>query len=299
MTVSLINFGNIGLSRTRFKFKVGSFNVCLSTSIDDVLRHIDVLYDSYERLSDDAFIDFYVELASPSLARRIIKPQVIFSVDGHVPFLPLPYQQASAMFEWGLNWCIANYSNQYLIIHAAVVELNGQAFILPGIPGSGKSTLCAALVCQGWRLLSDEMALVCPAENLIYPAPRPISLKNQSIPLIQEFSKQAILGQVVNDTAKGTVGHMKPPELSVKSGEIPAKPSKLIFPKYKAESETSLVSLSKARAMLRVIEDCFNYNVLGTQGFECLGNLIDQSDCYEFEYSNLDEALALFTDLAN
>jgi predicted ATPase len=29
--------------------------------------------------------------------------------------------------------------------------------ILPAPPGSGKSTLCAALVTRGWRLLSDEL----------------------------------------------------------------------------------------------------------------------------------------------
>ena len=35
-----------------------------------------------------------------------------------------------------------------------------RAVILPAPPGSGKSTLCAALVNRGWRLLSDELTLV-------------------------------------------------------------------------------------------------------------------------------------------
>src|SRR3546814_17273791 len=68
--------------------------------------------------------------------------------------------QALPMLEWGLNWCIGAHGHQFLIIHAAVIERNGLAAILPGAPGSGKSTLTACLVHNGWRLLSDAMALV-------------------------------------------------------------------------------------------------------------------------------------------
>jgi len=280
-------------------FRIGQFNVSLVSPVAGVAEHLQVLYGAYELLDEDDFVDFHVQLTSPSKLRRYFRPQVNFFFDGMAPFKPLPYGQAAAMFEWGLNWCIASYSNQYLIIHAAVVERNGQAFIFPGTPGSGKSTLCAALVCSGWRLLSDEMTLLSTSDGQIYPVPRPISLKNQSIDVIQKFSPQVIFGQVVNDTAKGTVGHLRPPELSVHSDTIPAQPAELIFPKYKPASGTELASVSKGTAMLRAAGDCFNYNVLGTQGFDVLGNLIDQCDCYEFNYSCLDEAIALFTDLSN
>lgn len=281
------------------RFRIGSFNISLSSFIPEVLQHIQSLYSDYEVLADSDFIDFHVQLASPSISRRFFRRQVVFSLDGYIPFKPLPYAQAPAMFEWGMNWCIASHSNYNLIIHAAVVELNNRAFIFPGTPGSGKSTLCAALVCRGWRLLSDEMALISINDGLISPVPRPISLKNQSIPLIQTFSNQAVIGRIVADTAKGTVGHMKPPENSVKLAEKQAKPSFLIFPKYKQVSETKLMPLSKGKAMVRAASDCFNYNVLGAQGFNCLGDFIDHCECYEFEYSSLDEAVSLFTDMAN
>jgi len=280
-------------------FKIGHFNVRLISPIKGVVEHLANLYAAYELLDEDEFVDFHVELKSPSKLRRNLRPQVNFFFDGFAPFKPLPYIQAAAMFEWGLNWCIASYSNQYLIIHAAVVERNGQAFIFPGTPGSGKSTLCAALVCSGWRLLSDEMTLLSTSDGQIYPVPRPISLKNQSIDVIQKFSPGVVFGQVVNDTIKGTVGHLSPPELSVQSGAKPAQPAKLIFPKYKQASETELTSVSKGSAMLRAAEDCFNYSVLGTQGFDSLGDLIRKCDCYEFNYSCLDDAIALFTDLSN
>lgn len=280
-------------------FQLGPFNILLKTRIDDVIHHVKILYGAYPLTKDLDFIDFYVELSAPSNIRRYIKPQVNFYFDGYTPFKPLPYIQAAAMFEWGLNWCIANHSNQYLIIHAAVVERNGQAFIFPGTPGSGKSTLCAALVNSGWRLLSDEMTLVSLTDGRIYPVPRPVSLKNQSIDIVKRFAPNAAFGQTVKDTAKGTVGHMAAPEQSIRLSNISVLPSKLIFPKYIAEAETQLSVLSKGRAMLSAAENSFNYNVLGEKGFESMGDLIGRCDCYEFKYSQLEEAISLFTQLSN
>jgi len=281
------------------RLKIGGFNVCLSSSIPEVADHLLVLYGASDVINDEAFIDFYISLAPPSKLRRYFRPQVNFSYDGYFPFKPLPYDQASAMFEWGLNWCIASHSHQYLIIHAAVVERNGQAFIFPGTPGSGKSTLCAALVCSGWRLLSDEMTLVSLADGLVYPVPRPISLKNRSIDVIRSFSPDVIFGEIVNDTSKGSVNHLRPPDRSVELGKMPAKPAKLIFPKYEQKSATNLVPLSKSRAFLKLAENCFNYNILGVEGFNSVGDLIDSSDCYDFKYSSLDEAITLFMELAH
>ena len=279
-------------------FSIGHFNISLISPVAGIVDHLQNLYAAYELLDENDFVDFHVQLRSPSKLRRYFRPQVNFFFDGVAPFKPLPYDQAAAMFEWGLNWCVASYSNQYLIIHAAVVERNGQAFIFPGAPGSGKSTLCAALVCCGWRLLSDEMTLLSTSDGQIYPVPRPISLKNESIEIIRKLTPLAVFGQVVNDTAKGTVGHLRPPELSVKSCTDPAQPAKLIFPKYQQSSETNLTVVTKGRAMLSAAKDCFNYNVLGARGFDSLGDLIEQCDCYEFTYSCLDEAIALFKDLS-
>ncbi|PPD50925.1 MAG: HprK-related kinase A [Methylobacter sp.] len=278
---------------------MGAFNVSLTTAFIGVAKHLQDLYGAYELIGGNDFIDFHVELSSPSKLRRYLRPQVNFYFDGYVPFKPLPYAQAAAFFEWGLNWCIANHSNQYLIMHAAVVERNGLAFIFPGTPGSGKSTLCAALVCSGWRLLSDEMTLLSMADGKIYPVPRPVSLKNQSIDVIQRFSPGAEFGQVVTGTAKGSISHMCAPEQSIQLSNQPAVPSKLIFPKYIPDSETELTPLSKGRAMLSAAENAFNYSVLGVHGFEKLAEMIEQCDCFEFKYSKLEEAIALFSALSD
>jgi HprK-related kinase A len=82
------------------------------------------------------------------------------------------------MLEWGMNWCIASHMHYYLMLHAAVLERDGHALIMPGDPGAGKSTLTAALMLDGWRLLSDEIALIDRNDGLLYGLARPVSLKN-------------------------------------------------------------------------------------------------------------------------
>ena len=203
------------------------------------------------------------------------------------------------MFEWGMNWCISMHMHRFLIVHAAVVERGGRALILPAPPGSGKSTLCAALVWRGWRLLSDELTLIDPATGRITPVPRPVSLKNASIDVIRQFAPQAQFGPVVHETVKGSIGHFSPPQGTVERSEVTALPSWVILPRYVAGSDTRLTPLSKGKALMALADNAFNYNVHGAGGFHAMAALVARSDCFEFSYSRLEEAVRLFAELAD
>ncbi len=279
------------LSNQGLPFRVGPFNVSLKTAVPTVLRHIETLYPHSETLDNNAFIDFYVAVNQVAGLRHWLKPQVVFSFDGYKPFKPLPLEQASAAFEWGLNWCIASASHQYLIIHSAVVEKNGQGLILPGSPGSGKSTLCAALVHRGWRLLSDEMVLLSVADGMIYPIPRPVSLKNQSIEIIKEFAQEAIFGERVEGTTKGDIEHMCASQDSIQRLSIAINARHLVFPHYQSGCKTEVVPLSKGKAAMNLIENAFNFNILGAVGFNMISDLVNSLECYDFFYPNLHQAL--------
>jgi len=271
--------------------KIGPFIVKLISPLPWVFSGLSLLYRDYQRVAVDQPADFNIELRSPTLLRSYLRPQVNFFLDGHSPFKPLPRDQAFAMFEWGLNWCVANYAHQYLNIHAAVVERDGKALVLPGVPGSGKSTLCAALVSQGWRLLSDEMTLVDTDIGMITPIPRPIGLKNQSIDIIQALSEEIVISEPVHDTAKGSVAHMLPPQQSVADATRGASPALIVFPTYSAKGEACLQSLSKGQTLLRMADNSFNYNILGSLGFDALASLVDRSRCFSFSYPSLEVAL--------
>jgi HprK-related kinase A len=299
LTVGSLSRAELGRRlRDGICLQTGGFVIRLRSPIASVAEGIALLYADYPLLEHCDFADFHVAVEQPRNLRRWFHPQANFIYDGLSHFHPLPAAQAFPMFEWGLNWCVSSRVHTYLILHAAVIEKNGRAAILPAPPGSGKSTLCAALVSRGWRLLSDELALIRPADTLLAPLPRPISLKNESIAVMRAYQAGAVMSEPVPDTTKGTVAHLKAPADSVRRAHELARPAWIVFPKYTAGAALSLAPIAPARAFMRVAENGFNYSVMGQQGFDTLGAVIDQSQCFDFTYSVLDEAIAAFDRLA-
>lgn len=279
--------------------KTGPFTSRVRSPLPEVAAAVSLLYAGYPTAEADDFFDFDVAVRRPDGWRQIWKPQVTFELDGRTPFNPLPGDQGFPLLEWGLNWCIYGMCHQYLILHAAVLEKGGRALILPAPSGSGKSTLCAGLAFSGWRLLSDELALICPRSGELVPNPRPVSLKNQSIAVMQKFAPGLRLGSQVRETSKGVVAHFAAPDDAVARALARVRPGWVVLPRWVAGHPTSLRPLERAQGFMKLVENAFNYPVFGAQGFEMLAALVDQTPCYSFDYSDLDEATALFNRLAD
>jgi hypothetical protein len=283
----------------RLALHTGSLVTRIRSEFVDVAASLSVLYAHHPVSIDPEFADFHVEVASPRNFRRWFNRQAEFLIDGDAPFEPLPREQAPALFEWGLNWAIAASCHQWFSMHAASLERNGNAVILPAPPGTGKSTLCAALALRGWRLLSDELTLLDPLTLEAHALARPINLKNASIQIIKEFEADTRWGPVIYDTTKGRVTHLSPPDDSVRRMRETARPRWIVFPRYVPDAEPSLIPKPRYETFIRMTENAFNYSVLGETGFEVVGKLVEQSDCYDFSYGRLEDALEVFEWLAS
>ena len=266
----------------------------LRSHFPGVAEGLALLYADHELAEVDQFCDFDCEVMPPKSWRRWIRPQAMFSFDGLKLFAPLAGHQAFAMLEWGLNWCVSAHCHQYIIIHAAVIARDGRAMVLPAPPGSGKSTLCAGLVCRGWRLLSDELCLIDKITGEIVPLPRPVSLKNQSIDVIKRFAPDAVFGRTAHDTAKGSVAHMKAPQASVYLGEQRARLNWLVFPKYIANNPVRSEPMTPGAAFMALADNAFNFHLHGEAGFDLVSDLVADADTMRFEYGDLNEAVAFF-----
>ena len=279
--------------------RTGPFAASIRTSLPDVAAAVGRLYADHPLLDDADFVDFRVGVRRPGGLRAWWHPQVVFELDGQAPFNPLPGDQGFPLLEWGLNWCVYGLCHQFLTLHAAVLERNGRALILPAPSGSGKSTLCAGLLFGGWRLLSDELTLICPKHGDIVPIPRPVSLKNESVAVIESLAPQVQFGSRVRETSKGLVAHFKPPVDAVARATERAIPGWVVLPKYVPEQPATLQPLEKSRAFMHLVENAFNYDVFGAEGFELLGSVIDRTPCFSFEYGHLAQAVQLFNQLAD
>jgi HprK-related kinase A len=282
------------LSGAGVQVTMGPFLVRIRAQLAGVREYLERLYIDFP-MSGAEGGHFDLMLVGGGGVRRWWRPQARLIVNGATPFLPLPATLAGPLLEWGLNWCIGNAAHRWIAVHAAVVERKGHAMILPASPGAGKSTLCAALACDGWRFFSDEFALIDPDHGRVQAIPRPISLKNASMAIIRARAPQAVFGPERQDLEGARFVHMRPPSDSVRRAHESAAPRWLILPRYVAGARTRLDRLSKARALMRLADQSFNYNYVGPKGYACLTDVVRHSDCYTLEYSDLDEVLPLLT----
>lgn len=281
------------------RVQTGPFVMQLQSPITGVAEGLATLYPDYPVPGADSFADFTVRIAPSGGLRRWIKPQARFFYDGQAVFEPMALDHAYPLLEWSMNWCVASQAHQFLLLHAAVIERNGHAAILPAPPGSGKSTLCAGLIHAGWRLISDEMALVDrDGSGRIWPLCRPVSLKNRSIDLMRAWAPQAVFNRVTINTTKGNVTHMRAPAAHVARMHEPVRARWVIFPRWQAGSAPVLSARSRGASVIELARNAFNYSHLGEQGFHRLVDLVQGCDCHDFRYARLDDAVTVFDRLA-
>lgn len=276
---------------------VGPFDVRIYSNVGSFAEQLRWFYRDFSIASQRGLPDFHIHIDAARGIRRLWKPQVLFRLDRQVLFEPYPLSAALPLFEWGLNWCIATLAHRYLLLHAAVVCKNGNALILPAFPGSGKSTLCAALVHRGWRLFSDEFGIVRPENGRVIPMPRPIPLKNKSIEVIREFAPAADLGPLFPKTRKGTVAHLRAPTSSIEQMDIDVLPRWIIFPRFQAQAKMVLAPVPRSYALVKLATNAFNYDIQGKQGFLLVRDMIRACECYNLVYNNLDEVVVRLEEL--
>lgn len=279
--------------------RTGPFSIKVQSSLASVAEGLAELYGQFEvRSEHETSADFHVVVNSRINLRRWPRRQAEFSLNGVQPLPPLPRDQAFSMLENGLNWGMSTQTQHYLILPAAVVEKNGQAAILIAPMGAGKSTLAAALVLSGWRLLSDEFMLINPSTGLIQPIPRPIILKNESISIIREFSKEVFISRFSYDLSKNKVAHMRPPRESVRRQHEPARPGWLIFPQWSAQASAQLTSCPESETLKFFDEHLFSGSSSHLSMIEDVKERIKAIPRLNFVYSRLDQAIGIFNQLA-
>ena len=285
------------LSTSGISLDTGSFRTHLRTDVEELVEEIAAQYGGFPTETEPAICDFFLRISPPSRLRRYVRKNVRAYVDEEDPFEPMRRDLAYPLFESALNWCIAADINRYLLLHSAVVARNGRAAVLPAPSGSGKSTFCAYLTLAGWRLLSDEFAILRPDDGRILGNPRPISLKNESIDYIGEECEADRLSRRFEGTIKGTVAFLRPDGVTLSELHEPCQPVLVIFPSFQRGASLTLKPIEKAEGFMRLIDNAVNYLTLGKASFDCLSALVERCAIYQLEYGKVDEAIAALEEL--
>jgi HprK-related kinase A len=277
--------------------RIGCFVIAIKVQSREtaLIDEITEFYGRYPRAASSELPDFAIEFRS----RRsfLLRRQIQAYLDSYVRYQAAPASLGVPMLESGLNWLVWTSTARFLLVHAAVLERQGRALLLPGPSGVGKSTLCAALIARGWRLLSDEVAMVRPRDGLLQPYPRPISLKNESIEMIARMAPDAHFSRRFDGTTKGTVAFMRAPQQAIDRADLPARPQVVVFPRYAAQAPIEVASLEKGQAFMRLVDHSSNYLTLLETGFDTLASLVEACDHYALSYGALDRAVSLIESL--
>lgn len=253
------------------------------------------LYADFPVASGEAMADSVVSCVAAADPDFPLRRAAICRIDGRTHAATRFLDNATPSLEWTVNWSIATRAHWFLIVHAAVIAGPDGAVVLPGGSGSGKSTLAAALAAGGWRLFSDEFALIDPEPEpaLLHPCPRAVSLKNQSIGVMRARAPDRMLAREFRRTGKGTVGYFLPSADDVDRQAETAVPRLVVFPRWRAGSTATLTPINRTDSFVAMIRNSVNYDLLGEAGARAMTDLVRRCPAYAFDYDDLDEACAL------
>jgi hypothetical protein len=191
----------------------------------------------------------------------------------------------------GALWSLAiNTYNFALYIHAGVVGTGESCVLLPAAPGSGKSSLTAALTHKGFRYFSDEVALIDASTFHVAPMPFALCIKEPGWDLIGRYFPQ-LSDVLVHWRQDGkVVRYFPPPPGTVQKARAPV--SHMVFPRYCEGSRTEMRSIPRSEALGRLMEECLALRQrLNRENVTKLLRWMAGIDCYALTFSSLDEAV--------
>ena len=187
----------------------------------------------------------------------------------------------------------------FLEIHAGVVSNGQKCLLLPAAPGSGKTTLTAALAAAGFHYFSDEVALLEEPDLEVRPVPISLSVKSGALEVLAPLFPQLRRSAVHTREDFETVTYLNPPTASFSYSLNRTYPAGwIVFPQYSPSATTELRPIGKAEALARLMKEVLVVGMtLDTRIVQSLVRWIQRVDCYELPNSSLSQAVKLISNL--
>lgn len=136
------------------------------------------------------------------------------------------------------------------ILHAGGVTYNNQTCIFPALGGSGKSTLIAALIKNGFSYLNDDVIPLLDTQELL-PIPLHLCIKSGSWELLKPLYPQ--LDELeVHKRNNRLVKYLPPFAVDLENNKTSAQ--YLILPEYNPQAErTTIQAISTSQALQGII----------------------------------------------
>jgi hypothetical protein len=196
--------------------------------------------------------------------------------------------------EWRIYAACAAESPASLLIHAGAVVRDGQALLLPGVSGAGKTTLTYALAARGWQTLSDDLLALdaahteTPGALAALPCPRCGHVSPQSLQALAE------IGVMPEGPVARLHGYYRP-----HTWAEPAPVRFVVAPRYQPDAACAVTPMSQAETAALLMSASFTQRraEYRTQ-WRTAARVAAQTCGWRLTYSRLTDALDMIDQLA-
>lgn len=267
-------------------YRIGPVEVMLTSRVPGALESYHELYGSWEvsRVHPTAF---HIEVIARRSWRTGLRHYHILA-DGREEFTVRHRQQILSHIEAAINLQIVRHIPDVLSFHAAVVSKGDVALVMPGAPGSGKTTTATELLRRGWSYFSDEFALIDPDTLELQPYPKALSIKSGAYALLRR--RIGVLQQISGHPrgTKGFLRCLRPQLIREDIVASPQRPSLILFPTYEPGATPAMEPISRARAAFEMTRFCFNLFKFRRRAVDILAEVVRPARCAQLRCGDLD-----------
>ena len=197
--------------------------------------------------------------------------------------------------EWTILLKLLQNLSGFLQLHAAGLVIDERALLLIGPSGSGKTTLTLSMLLNGWKCLSDEIALIESELLKIWPFPRAFHVYPETLNLFPGLKHLDSEKSFADSSGKK---RLDPVNVKESWSAAPAKPAWLIFPSYTPGGANKLIPIGETEALSLMIDQTINFAEYENRGLDILIQLIRTCECYKLISGDVNCACSLISDLA-
>ena len=165
--------------------------------------------------------------------------------DGRPPVVRKTERGVAQHLEWRMVGIATRAERRLIQWHAAALARGEHAILLPGKPGTGKSTLALALALEGFELLGEDVVFMDPDSGVIHPFPRALRVDDDSRARLEQLG-------LSSDPAE-RVGSLLPPSVLPSWRATPSRPlSHVLFVEWDEEGTVEVVPMTQAEAAVEL-----------------------------------------------
>lgn len=191
------------------------------------------------------------------------------------------------LFEQDISIELQTLRDDLFFVHSAALEFAGKACLLVGPSKSGKSTTTLALLYEGFRYLSDEIAPVNPKTLHVYPYPRALWLRRESPSMQLPSCKIETSRMVCIPTGAFPNG----------ASENQTPLAAVFFVRHCSEAaRPSIRIMPKPRAAAQLLAGALNPGAHSGNGLDAAIEIAERIVCHELITADLTETCAIIKD---